>query len=250
MNTSKRRHSPMLLLLIILVAFALRVYRLDAQSLWYDEGVTATLTQQSLSELTAWTARDIQPPLYYYVVAGWGRMVGWSEWSLRFVSAWWGVLIVPLMAQLAHRLVRAPTIALAATVLSALHPLLIYYSQEARMYTMVVTLGIVAGYLFLHAIDSDRINGKVNRAAWIQYVLVATASVYTHYFAFFLLLTFVVVGLVTHRAHRKIVVTIIGAHLVVLLLFTACLLHCLRNSTRTVAIGKVRSKWVKQSKPS
>ncbi|MCB0084809.1 MAG: glycosyltransferase family 39 protein, partial [Caldilineaceae bacterium] len=128
-----KRFTTIFFVLFILIAFALRVYRLDMQSLWYDEGVTATLTQRNLVDLTVWTARDIQPPLYYYVVAGWGRLAGWSEWSLRFVSAWWGVLTVPLMAVLTQKLIGNRTAAQVAALLTALHPLLVYYSQEARM---------------------------------------------------------------------------------------------------------------------
>ena len=101
MTVSRRRSSDLLwLLALMLLAWGVRLYRLDAQSLWYDEGVTATLAQRTLVDLTAWTARDIQPPLYYYFVWGWGRLAGWSEWSLRFVSVWWGVLSVPLLAVL------------------------------------------------------------------------------------------------------------------------------------------------------
>ncbi|MCB0085132.1 MAG: hypothetical protein KDE47_29530, partial [Caldilineaceae bacterium] len=73
--TSSNRQR-LLLLALILVAFALRVYRLDAQSLWYDEGVTAEIAQRTLGNLTSWTARDIQPPLYYYFVWAWGRLAG------------------------------------------------------------------------------------------------------------------------------------------------------------------------------
>ena len=88
----------------MLLAFTLAVFRLDAQSLWYDEGVTAEIAQRGLAELTRWTAGDIQPPLYYYTVAGWGRLAGWSEWSLRYVSVFFAVLITPLLAVLARRL--------------------------------------------------------------------------------------------------------------------------------------------------
>ncbi len=70
------------LLAIIFLSFALRVYRLDGQSLWYDEGVTAQVASQGLAELTLWTAGDIQPPLYYYLLAGWLRPAGQSEWAL------------------------------------------------------------------------------------------------------------------------------------------------------------------------
>lgn len=170
------------LLALILLAWGIRLYRLDVQSLWYDEGVTATLAQRSLGELTAWTAHDIQPPLYYYGVWGWGQLAGWSAWSVRFVSVWWGVLTVPLLAVLAQRLTRQCTAAVVAALLAATHPLLVYYSQEARMYTMLVTLGILAGYQLL------RCRANPGWRQWALYLLVATPAVYTHYFAFFLLL--------------------------------------------------------------
>ena len=139
------------LLLLILLAFALRAYKLDSQSFWYDEGVSAVVAQYDLPTLTTWTANDIQPPLYYYALAGWGRVAGWSEWSLRFVSLFWGVLSVPLLAMLALRLARKSSAAFFAGFFVTFHPLLVYYSQEARMYTMLVALGIVTGYALLRA---------------------------------------------------------------------------------------------------
>ncbi|MGH2544079.1 MAG: glycosyltransferase family 39 protein, partial [Ardenticatenaceae bacterium] len=49
----------------LLAAFALRLQQLGAQSLWYDETISAHLAAQSLGALIAHTARDIHPPLYY-----------------------------------------------------------------------------------------------------------------------------------------------------------------------------------------
>jgi mannosyltransferase len=176
-----------MLLALICLAFALRLYRLDAQSLWYDEAVTVDLARRSLAELTRWTANDIQPPLYYVVMAGWGRLAGWSEWSLRFPSAFFGILAVPLLAVLAGRLSGRRVSMAVVALLVAVHPLLVYYSQEARMYTLLVAFGLVAAYC-------------VVRGAWRQpwgwlmlgYVLAATAALYTHYFAFFLIVALVI----------------------------------------------------------
>ncbi len=142
------------ILTLILLAFALRAHNLDAQSLWYDEGVTAHVAQFGVADLVRWTADDIQPPLYYLVVAGWGRLAGWSEWSLRFVSVFFGTLTIPLLAVLARRLTRSRTAAVLAALFAALHPALLYYSQEARMYAMLVALGVSVAYCVL------RLNGE------------------------------------------------------------------------------------------
>lgn len=173
-----------LLILFILAGFGLRLFQLDSQSFWYDEGVTATIAQRNLVELTRWTANDIQPPLYYYIVAGWGRLAGWSEWALRYPSAILGVLAIPLLAVLALRLAQLRAAALLAALLAAMHPLLVYYGQEARMYTLLVLLGILAAYLLARAADRDPPGWRL----WAAYVVVAAAAIYTHYFAVFLLL--------------------------------------------------------------
>ncbi|MCC9076965.1 glycosyltransferase family 39 protein [Litorilinea aerophila] len=176
------------------LGFGLRLYRLEAQSLWYDEGVTADIARRSLAELTRWTAGDIQPPLYYYVVAAWGRLAGWSEWSLRFPSAFFGTLTIPLLALLAREVTRQRLAGILAAAIGAVHPLLLYYSQEARMYAMLTALGVLLGYLVVHGAwhREDRWRH------WTSYVLVATAAVYTHYFAFFLLLALGVTFLLDH----------------------------------------------------
>ncbi|MFN2200701.1 MAG: glycosyltransferase family 39 protein [Caldilineaceae bacterium] len=183
----KRIHytlTPITLALVTLSAYAVRVFRLDVQSLWYDEGVTAEVARRGLADLTRWTANDIQPPLYYYLVAGWGHLAGWTEWSLRFPSAFFGTLTVPLIAAVTYSLTRRRSASLLAALLAAFHPLLVYYSQEARMYAMLTALGVVLAYLVVDA-ESDALNLKTR---WTIYVIVATAAIYTHYFAFFLLL--------------------------------------------------------------
>jgi 4-amino-4-deoxy-L-arabinose transferase-like glycosyltransferase len=177
---------------LTLCALGLRLFLLDKQSLWYDEGVTAEVAQRGLADLTRWTAGDIQPPLYYYVVALWGRLAGWSEWSLRFPSVFFGVVLVPLLASVAIALTRRRLAGIVAATLAAFHPLLLYYSQEARMYAMLTALGVLLGYLVIHGETVIRRRGL----HWLAYVFIATAAIYTHYFAFFLLLALALAYLV------------------------------------------------------
>jgi 4-amino-4-deoxy-L-arabinose transferase-like glycosyltransferase len=179
-------------LLLVLLAFALRVHRLDAQSLWYDEAVTAQVASQGVAELTRWTADDIQPPLYYYVEASWTRLAGRGEWALRFPSLIAGVLIVPALWVLARRLfgqdLDGRIAALVAAVLAALSPLYLYYSQEARMYAQLTLLGVVAGYALLRAFEARQ--RRVEILWWAGFVFSGAAMLYTHYFGAFLLLAY------------------------------------------------------------
>ncbi|HEY66360.1 MAG TPA: hypothetical protein G4O02_17555 [Caldilineae bacterium] len=184
MTGMRRGRARWILLALILVAWGLRLYRLDAQSLWYDEGVTAQVVQQGLVELTRWTANDIQPPLYYYIVAGWIRLAGISEWALRFPSAAWGVLAIPLIYVLGRRLFDRK-VGLLAALLAAGSPLYVYYSQEARMYTQLTALGLLVAYASLRVLQADDVRAR--RRWWIVLVAATLAAAYTHYFAFFLL---------------------------------------------------------------
>jgi mannosyltransferase len=169
---------------LLLLAMGLRLYRLEAQSLWYDEGVTAQVASQGLADLTRWTADDIQPPLYYYVESLWTQLAGRSEWALRFPSAFFGVLLVPLMAILASRtLGRRAGVPVA--LMATLSPLYVYYSQEARMYTLLTCLGVL-GAVLLRAILRQS-SARRRRGLWAAFAAVGIAAMYTHYFAAMLL---------------------------------------------------------------
>jgi mannosyltransferase len=176
---------------ILLGAFALRINALGGQSLWYDEAVTARVAGQGLAELTRWTAEDIQPPLYYYLVAGWTRMAGNTEWALRFPSAFFGTLTVALAWSVARRLLggRPAFLAAVLTASSALH---VYYAQEARMYALLTFLGLLGGYVLLRAWGAPR---RSVAQWWGAFVLAAAAALYTHYFAGFLLGAYALVAL-------------------------------------------------------
>ncbi|MCD6289621.1 MAG: glycosyltransferase family 39 protein, partial [Anaerolineae bacterium] len=124
-----------LLPLILLSGFALRLYQLGAQSLWYDETVSAFLASESPARLIAHTARDIHPPLYYLLLHLWSLAAGDSEFALAFFSVFWGTLLIPITYRLARLLADEAT-GLLAAFLVAISPFNVWYSQEVRMYTM------------------------------------------------------------------------------------------------------------------
>src|SRR6478752_7513961 len=88
--------TPLLLVATAIVAAALRWYRIDAQSLWYDEGISAHQLTRSFGEIVRAAALDTHPPLYYWTLKAWGNALGGSEADLRALSAVWGVLAVVL----------------------------------------------------------------------------------------------------------------------------------------------------------
>ncbi|MCB0192432.1 MAG: glycosyltransferase family 39 protein [Anaerolineae bacterium] len=217
------------LIILIWMAAALRLAWLDQQSLWYDEGVTWMLSQMPLTELINWTAADIQPPLYYLIIWTTDILFSDSEWALRFPSAVFGILTVPMLYTLARRLsylnrqTNQPanypaSFPFLAAFLLTLSPLMIYYSQEARMYTLLTFEAVLLGYLLLQLLHPTTrpLNPSLTRLpsprgrgvggeglaskesqnsnqtqpsilTSLLYAIVGAAALYTHYFAAFLL---------------------------------------------------------------
>jgi len=146
------RSHRILLIAILLLAAALRFYRLDGQSFWNDEGNSVRLAQRSLALVAAGAAGDIHPPGYYYLLWAWVRLFGDSEFAVRSLSVALGLLLVAVTYALGHQLGR-PALGLAAAFLAALSPFQVYYSQEARMYVLVTLVGAAATHFFIRLIQ-------------------------------------------------------------------------------------------------
>ena len=138
---SSIRTGVLLLALFVLLAFALRVLRLDFQPLWWDEGYSVWFATHPLGQMAALTAQDIHPPLYYALLHGWIGLLGAGPVSLRLLSVLFGVLAIPAI-YLAGRRMLTRRAALLAAFLLAISPLHVYYSQEVRMYGLVALLSI------------------------------------------------------------------------------------------------------------
>lgn len=156
----------------ILLAAATRLYYIDYQSLWFDEGWSAfAAVQPSLQ--AAIEADPTNPPLYYVLLNLTTRGFGDSPLGLRVTSLLLGLLAIPLAYQLARRLfgVRAGVLTAA---LMALSPPLWWASQEARMYTLLALL------VLLMAIAWHQLRLKPLRWAWIMLLLAELGLLYAH----------------------------------------------------------------------
>ena len=170
----------MAIIAIIILAFALRLYRLDHQSIWYDEGLSAYFAEQSLEDMLAGISTADHPPLHFIALHLWMRIAGRGEFSIRYFSLAWGVVAVPVMFKLSESLVKREVGFWAAFLLS-ISPFHIWFSQEARMYTMLVTLSLASAYAFLKLLSAWR-----TRELWLCAAL-NLLGLYTHfYFAFVL----------------------------------------------------------------
>ncbi|MBE2197308.1 MAG: glycosyltransferase family 39 protein [Anaerolinea sp.] len=177
----------LLLLAVLLLAFALRLHRLEAQSFWNDEGNSARLSERPIPLIIEGTASDVHPPLYYLLLRGWREGVGETEFGLRAFSLFVGLGTVAVTMALGKRLYPVGRGKgsnwgmLLAGLVTAVSPPLIYYSQETRMYALLAFLAVLSTWLLRLAIDDLRLTIDDLRLT-IGYALVVTAGLYTHYF--------------------------------------------------------------------
>lgn len=175
--------------LLTLFALAIRLYRLDAQSLWLDEGSTwAEVSGRSGKGWLALLAELFSPsagyPLYHLILKAWIAVAGDSEWALRFPSALAGALAAPALllaaTELQHSLRGQSSVRtwwrfpLAAGMLSALSPYALWHAQDAKVYSLLILCVALLFWTLLRALRTGA--GR----DWRLFLSVAFISVFVH----------------------------------------------------------------------
>jgi len=173
---------------LVLLSFLIRVYNLPFESFDMDEadGV-AFASRPFLETITLFTKPGENGPLYYLTLKVWMALVGSSEYAVRFLAVMPGVLAVPLMYNLALRILDRRE-GLIAAVLVTFSSYTLYYSQMNKMYSLVLMTSILSCYTLLKAMEAcsdppeaDRTKGRWR--LWGLYALFVTVSMYLHIFA-------------------------------------------------------------------
>jgi mannosyltransferase len=185
------------LIVLALVAFLLRAPYLDTQSLWRDEVDVIRFANWPLSQLAqSLMTSGHNGPFYYLVMRGWLRLAGNSEFALRYLSLCFGVLAVPLIYRAGRWLVGKRGAMMAATLI-AISPYLVWYSQDAKMYTLVTALTLLALTCQIEALTSGRLRW------WVGFVLSASLSLYIHLMSVLMIPVYGVVLLLARPRSRK-----------------------------------------------
>ncbi len=190
------RNEALSVALVTGLGAALRFYALGDEPLWLDEATTAEFAERAL-ESTVF-AEATHPPLFSLLMHGMVRWLGATEWALRLPAAVFGTLVVPAVWVVARRLFPQPRFtATAAATLAAFSPFLIYLSQEARSYSLVILLTLLATLYFLRFCEREALanqSGGVkpplrgNGADLVIYMVLSGLLMYTHYFGVWVLL--------------------------------------------------------------
>jgi len=165
---------------LTVLAAALRFATLGAQAYHHDEIVTASrvLRDGFWHAMEAVGFSESAPPLYYALAWPWTQLTGTGEVGLRSLSAAAGVATVPVAFLLGAEL-RGRRAGIVAAALVAVNPMLLWYSQEARGYSLMALLTAIAALYFVRALDRGR------RRDSIGWGIASALALATHYFAIF-----------------------------------------------------------------
>ncbi len=221
-------------LFIFILAFLVRIIALN-QSLWLDEATTAKVVREYgfMQIINEFSPNDFHPPLYYLVMKAWTNIFGYSEIALRFPSILFSLLAGIIIYKIAG---------IWAATFFLFNPLIIYYSQEARMYMMTVFFLSASLHFFIKIEKKPQSqNAELktqNLKDIILFNLFNILSFYTFYGSIFLIASFLLYFLYK-RKYRLFFLSILPI-LFVLLLISPLLLLQFKHARQSLQIV---TKW-------
>ena len=203
------------ILLIIALAFALRLYKSGTYALYLDEKYTLVISQgivmeganqkdvffvpgkkyftpkefwkeKSLADYIEANIRsDIgNSPVYYVMLWVWLKIFGFSDFAARFPSVIFSTMVVGMVFVFVKRHFKSESLALLSAFITAIEPFFVAYSHQARNYSMSFFLTLLATHLFLLIVQGLRGSEGYRPPDWklyFWYGLVFVLSLLSHY---------------------------------------------------------------------
>jgi len=204
MNKERRRRVA-LLLVIVAMALGLRLVGLTREAFHIDEIYSSQFSDVKAEKILRLNAKDVHPPLYTLLLARWRGAFGSSRWDHRSYSVLWSILGLGALGLLARDLTIGEATPALVMIFGAVHPLDVFYAQEARMYPQLAALATFSSWLLWRWVSTELQCGRPRRwLGWAAgYLVTAVAILYTHYLGVTVLLAQGVFALVYFVGMRR-----------------------------------------------
>lgn len=187
---------------ILIIALLLRLPNLG-ESLWFDELFSTAFFMDDFEGLKKLINKDLHPPLNYILWYYWNSVFGDSEISIRILSVLFGLGSVALTYFLAARFTSKNN-ALLASLLLAISPVHIWYSQEPGKYSPFIFLTLATVYFFERAwFDSS------SKRLWLMYFLSATLLLLLHFYGGLIILGTTIIALFTITKRKRLLILLL-----------------------------------------
>jgi len=166
----------------LISSVALNLYYLFSQSIRLDEAQSIWVATKSVVGILKISGQDVQTPLYPILLHFWMQVLGTDIVVARFLSLIFFIGTLPFLYWLLREVI-TKDVAILGVALFALSPFVLWYSHEARTYTLITLLAAANNLYFLRMLNS---RGKTNK---FFYLITAILGVYSHYFFVFQLIS-------------------------------------------------------------
>lgn len=178
---SNSRYAQSLIILTI-IGFILRFYNLGFNSLWLDEAATHSFAIMSIPDIWKATAGgEFNPPLFYWI-EHLMLMIGNNEVILRFIPTLLGVLTIPIIYFVGKEFMDRNVGIIAAAAI-AVSPFLIFYSQEARAYSMMLFFVALSMIFYFKSLKTHDLKN------WTLFSIFSALALWSHFYAFIIILS-------------------------------------------------------------
>lgn len=193
-NTSRFSAGGIVLAIAFLTFVAARLWHLSATCLWFDEVFSVHAARHSWAEMFKFVAADIiHPPLFYTALKLWIGIGGESLVWLRLLSVLLAVVSIAPFYLLCRELNLKPKERNLAFTLIAVSGFLIKYTQEVRMYSLLLLLSVTSIWLFVRFVRNSRPRALAALTACNLLL------VYTHYYGWLLVFAQACLVLISYR---------------------------------------------------
>lgn len=231
----------MKIVIILITLFLLRLIGIN-QSMWLDEAISVNVAKFPINRIVSnFSINDFHPPVHYWFLNIWQGLFGSGVVVMRLSSILFSLITVFLVYRIGTE-IKNKKVGLWAAVLTGINPLFIYFSQELRMYMMVVMLLTGALYFFV------KLNKKANWKNILGFNILTGLSFVTFYGSVFLIATMLLYLLI----NKKIKLTFLNSLglIIAIAVISPLLISQLKNSANMLnqvinwglVLGKVNLK--------
>jgi len=191
-----RSRTDWVFIAVLVMAALLRLHHLTSTSIWVDEANSILTAKQPASVILDMLSRDSSPPLYYFLLKSWMAVVGDSPFAVRLLSTLASLALIATVFAIGRREIGRRA-GLWAAFLLAIAPTQVFYSQQARMYTLLPLLALTAWWFLVRYLREGR-----TRDFWAC-MFTTAAALYTHNFAVYVPLVHAVLVIGSGQLFRR-----------------------------------------------
>jgi 4-amino-4-deoxy-L-arabinose transferase-like glycosyltransferase len=186
----------LLLVLIVMLGAALRLYDLGAESYWFDEIIMVHTAGGNLESI--WGETQVgRPPLYVILAHFWMQVFGTSEIATRSLSALAGIVSIIVMCAIGRELF-GRKVGLLSAFLMTISEFQIHFSQEHRYYSIFLLMTLLSFFYYIRMLTGQRPIDSV------LYVLASIMMFYSHTYGTFTLISQVVYFLLQWKKYERV----------------------------------------------